>query len=240
MSERGNILVVDDDDEMRKTVSAVLKYEGFSVIGARDGEGMYSALSTNDIELIVLDLTLGKDNGLNLTRDLRTHSKIPIVMLTGKDEVIDKVVGLELGADDYITKPFSNRELVARIGSVIRRCQGTETSVPDSSGEIAGFDGWELGLVSANLKDSNGNTVLLTTYEYQVLLVFVRHHKRVLSRSWIMDMVADRDWNPVDRSLDVVIGKIRKKLNDDPRNPSYIRTVRNIGYIFIADVTISK
>lgn len=244
MSDKARILVVDDDDLMRGTISAVLKNDGFDTEEARDASGIVTTLKTREVDLVVLDLMLGADDGLVIAREIRANSRVPIIMLTGKTDVIDRVVGLEIGADDYITKPFHNREFLARVKSVLRRsserADSASTHALAPATEIAHFGEWVLDLSSGHLTGRDGEPVTLTTYEYQVLTVFVRHPKRALTRSQILDLVADRDWEPFDRSIDVLIGKLRRKLNDDARAPRYVRTMRNIGYMFISDVSFSR
>ena len=238
------VLIVDDDDGILTSVSAILKTEGYAVLTATSGTEMSAVLANYRVDLILLDLVLGKEDGFALARDLRAASDVPIVMLSGLDEVIDRVVGLEIGADDYITKPFHVREFKARIKTVLRRYAigGTGMSVgfQSSPANEVKFNDWRFNLESGELKDPDDNEVALTTYEFQVLNVFVRNSKRVLSRSQILDFIAHRDWDPFDRSVDVLIGKLRKKLKDDPRQPKLIRTMRNIGYMFVADVRCSK
>lgn len=234
------ILVVEDDPDMRETVCAALLRDGYLVQEAEDGPGMRSILAQCQVDLVILDLGLPGESGFDLARKLRNSSDIPLIMLTGRDNVIDKVVGLEIGADDYITKPFHARELVARIGTVLRRVHagarnaGLETG--EGSPDAIRFGEWTLDLRGHRLTGYDSDVVLLTTYEFQVLSTLVQRPGKVLTRDQIMDLVADREWNPLDRSIDVLIGKIRRKLGDDSRNPKFIRTVRNFGYMFIGDV----
>lgn len=234
------ILVVDDDPDMRETVCMALLRDGYRVQEAEDGRGMRGILEQFHIDLVILDLVLLGESGLDLARELRNSSDIPLIMLTGKDNVIDKVVGLEIGADDYITKPFHARELVARIGTVLRRARSNTGKVGPDSGETSPgmirFGDWQLDLFGQRLTGSNGDVVMLTTYEFLVLSALAQRTGKALSRDQIMDLVADREWNPFDRSIDVLIGKIRRKLGDDSRNPQFIRTIRNIGYMFVAEV----
>ena len=234
------ILVVEDDPDMRETVCTALLRDGYLVQEAGDGPGMRSVLAQFHVDLVILDLVLPGESGLDLARELRSSSDIPLIMLTGRDNVIDKVVGLEIGADDYITKPFHARELVARIATVLRRARSNTAKVEPDPGEaspgMVRFGDWQLDLFGQRLTGSSGDAVVLTTYEFQVLSALVQRPGKALSRDQIMDLIADRDWNPFDRSIDVLIGKIRKKLGDDSHNPNYIRTIRNIGYMFVANV----
>lgn len=234
------ILVVEDDPDMRETVCTALLRDGYRVQEAEDGRGMRRVMAECHIDLVILDLVLPGESGLDLARELRSSSDIPLIMLTGKDNVIDKVVGLEIGADDYITKPFYARELVARIGTVLRRTNSntgrTEPNSGEASTSMIRFGDWQLDLFGQRLTSANGDVVVLTSYEFLVLSALAQHSGKALSRDQILDLVADREWNPFDRSIDVLIGKIRKKLGDDSRNPQFIRTIRNIGYMFVADV----
>jgi len=240
MASGAVILVVEDDPDMRETVCTALQRNEYRVREAEDGRGMREVLAQRQVDLVILDLVLPGESGLDLARELRNSSDIPLIILTGKDNVIDKVVGLEIGADDYITKPFHARELVARIGTVLRRSRSRTGKVEPDSGEVSPgmirFGDWQLDLFGQRLTDSLGDTVVLTTYEFQILSALAQRPGKALSRDRIMDLIADREWNPFDHSIDVLIGKIRKKLGDDSRNPQFIRTIRNIGYMFVADV----
>lgn len=240
MASETVILVVEDDPDMRETVCMALLRDSYRVQEAEDGRGMRAVLAQSHVDLVILDLVLPGESGLDLARELRSSSDIPLIMLTGKDNVIDKVVGLEIGADDYITKPFYARELVARIGTVLRRSASNTGKAEPVSDEappsMIRFGDWKLDLVGQRLTGANGGVVVLTTYEFLVLSALAQHSGKALSRDQIMNLVADREWNPFDRSIDVLIGKIRKKLGDNSRNPEFIRTIRNIGYMFVADV----
>jgi len=240
LTDRESILVVDDNPDMRKTICKILERDGYRVTEAEDGIQLHQALAENTIDLLLLDLVLGKDDGLKIAQEIQNDSNMPIIIISGKNDVIDKVVGLEIGADDYITKPFHARELIARVGSVLRRYQRSNQKPPTRSKlldrKIATFSGWRVDLIGGRLTSPEGRTVSLTTFEFQVLTIFIEHANQTLSRDQIMESASSREWFPNDRSLDVLIGKIRKKLNDKPRNPEYIRTIRNRGYIFIAEV----
>lgn len=234
-SNRGKILIVENDEDMMATLSAILEKVNFETFKAQNGREAHALFSSNPIDLLLLDLNLETEDGMDIAREIRSNSTVPIVILSGRTEVVDKVVGLEIGADDYVTKPFNSRELIARLQRAIRRYKLTKTSnaaEADDDSHIFRFDTWTLNLVSATLTNDDGQVNQLTTYENKVLGVLVQHPRKALSRTHILTSAADRDWNPYDRSLDVLIGKIRRKLNDDPRKPKYIRTVRNFGYMF--------
>ncbi len=238
MTSNETILVVDDDPDMRKIICTALAREGFRSEEAGNGAQMRKLLTDRSIDLVILDLMLPDEDGFSLARSIRSESNLPIIMLTGRDDIVDKVVGLEVGADDYMTKPFHPRELSARVRTVLRRSQGMPSPPPVAAKQETDtirFGDWTLNLTGFKLLDPKGKEVSLTTYEFQVLSVLATHPNKVLSRDRILDSVADREWTPFDRSIDVLIGKIRKKLNDDPNRPSFIKTIRNMGYMFIGD-----
>ncbi len=239
------ILIVDDDEDMRDTIRAILELEGYKVIEADDADSMYSAVKAHNISLILLDLVLPGSDGLTIMKGFRPTSSIPVIMLTGKGDVIDKIVGLEIGADDYITKPFHARELTARIKSVLRR----NTTAPDAlqpnvynacekDTNTISFNDWKLDLYTHTLSDPKGNNVNITGHEFSILQVLMDSAGRVLSREQLLDhmSVGKKEWSPFDRSLDVLIAKVRKKLGDNSKAPTFIRTIRQSGYMFIAEV----
>lgn len=228
------ILVVDDDAKVRTLLRRCLEGEGFSVFEAQNGAEMHDILGRQTISLITLDLGLGKENGLDLARDLIREHTIPIIMLTGKGDAIDRVVGLELGADDYLAKPFELRELIARVRAVLRRSGGAEAS-PRSDQRYV-FDEWILDISRRALHRQNGVEQDLTTSEFNLLEAFVKRPKRVLSRSDIMDLLKGQDWAPLDRSIDNLVARLRKKIEMDPDHPALIKTVRSVGYTFTGDV----
>lgn len=241
MANKDLILVVDDERDMRQMVCRALEREGFRSVEAGSGAEMRAVMAKREIDLLVLDIMLPDSDGFTLAREIRAKSTVPIIMLTGRDDVVDKVTGLELGADDYITKPFHPRELTARVRSILRRSSTVESDIAASgagASKRAVFAGWTLDLGAFKLISPTGEDVGLTGYEFQVLSVLVRHAQRILSRDQILDMVADREWSPYDRSIDVLIGKIRKKLNDDPSQPVFVKTIRGLGYMFVADVVM--
>ncbi len=239
MSSSANILIVDDDPRVCRLLRRYLTQAASLVKMACDGADMFHHLAEEMPDLLILDVTLPDGDGFSLARELRTQSNIPIIMLTGKTDPIDKVVGLELGADDYVTKPFDNRELLARIRSVLRRISNIHTaSSPSVNSEhkIARFEGWQLDLMSQELISAEEERVYLTSYEYKLLAGFVTRPNHVLNREQILDIIADRDWTPYDRSVDVLVGKLRKKIEDDPKHPKMIKTVRGSGYKFTTNI----
>ncbi len=230
-----HILVVDDDPRICRLLSRYLSKEGYRVSSAANGHEMQRVLDEEGVELLILDLGLPGEDGLSIARRLRPRSELGIIMLTGKSEAIDKVVGLEVGADDYITKPFDNRELLARVRSVLRRVRNAP-SQPEESGRIAQFSGLSLNLDTNELVSGLGEQIKLTHAEFKLLSAFVTHANRVLTRDNLLDHVADRDWQPFDRSIDVLVGKLRRKIEPDPKHPVMIQAVRGAGYKFSANV----
>ena len=230
----GHILVVDDDPKVRTLLRRCLEGEGFAVSDAKDGAELHTCLQRQQISLITLDLNLGKENGLDLARDIRKQRNIPIIMLTGKGDAIDRIVGLEVGADDYLAKPFELRELVARIRAVLRRVTPTEPVA--ATGQRYAFEGWVLDISRRSLKRDCGDDQDLTTSEFNLLEAFVKRPHRVLSRDDIMDLLKGHDWSPLDRSIDNLVARLRKKVEKDPDRSALIKTVRGAGYTFTADV----
>jgi len=236
MSESGHILVVDDQQEICDLVREYLSDEGFRVSTANDGAGMREAIAREPVELVILDLVLRGEDGLQLARELRSGSDIGIIMLTGRGETVDRIIGLEMGADDYLSKPFHLRELLARVRSVLRRgsLRGGEKS--DAQRARVRFAGWSLDLASRELTSLSGEDVRLTTGEFELLAAFVNHANQVLSRDRLLDLSRHREAGPFDRTIDVQVGRLRRKLEDDPKNPTMIKTVRGGGYIFTPPV----
>ena len=240
MADSTYILVVDDDQRVRDMLCRYLEQEGFSVTGVEDGVAMRRHLSDNPVDLVLLDLVMPGEDGLSLSREIRAESDLPIIMLTGKGEPIDRVVGLEVGADDYITKPFHLREVLARVRSVLRRSATrpvTESeSNSDDDSERVQFAGWRFDMVRRELRSPDGSPVPLTTGEFNLLSALVKRPNRPLDRDQIMDLVKGQDWQPFDRSIDTQIGRLRKKLEADPKDPQLIKTVRGVGYVFTPKV----
>ena len=243
MSDASHILVVDDDQRVRDMLCRYLEQEGFCVTGAEDGEAMRQLLSDKQVDLILLDLVMPGQDGLSLSREIRAESDIPIIILTGKGAPIDRVVGLEVGADDYITKPFHLREVLARVRSVLRRTASNQNvqsqTDSDDAGEQIRFAGWQIDLAQRELRDPGGAPVSLTTGEFNLLSALAQRPNRPLDRDQIMDLVKGQDWQPYDRSIDTQIGRLRKKLEADPKNPQLIKTVRGVGYIFTPKVELT-
>ncbi len=230
-----HILVVDDDPKVRTLLRRCFQGEGFAVSEAQDGAELRACLAQHPVTLITLDLNLGRENGLDLAREIRKDWNTPIIMLTGKGDAIDRIVGLELGADDYLAKPFELRELLARVRAVLRRTTANEEPLP-TGGQRYSFDGWVFDLHRRSLTRPGGQEQDLTTSEFNLLEAFVKRPHRALSRDDIMDLLKGHDWSPLDRSIDNLIARLRKKVERDPDHPGLIKTVRGVGYIFVADV----
>jgi two-component system OmpR family response regulator len=197
---------------------------------------MRAALEAHRIDLIVLDLMLPGDDGLGLCREVRSRSNMPIVMLTALGEDVDRIVGLEMGADDYVPKPFNPRELLARIKAVLRRTEALPSGAGVADGEVASFAGWRFDLRRRELIGVNGMMVPLSTGEFTLLVTFIRHPQRVLTRDQLLDLTRGREAEPFDRSVDTQVSRLRRKIEADPRNPVIVKTVRGGGYVFTATV----
>jgi DNA-binding response OmpR family regulator len=229
------VLVVDDDPKIRDLLRRCLEGDGFVVGEAVDSVSVGLALADHLPDLVMLDLNLGHDNGLDIARSIRRDHTMPIIMVTGKDDVIDRIVGLELGADDYITKPFHVREMLARVHSVLRRTAGrpglTVFKVIDSDGQTQLLDGLTVDRDHMTVTDRNGALCDLTTADFKLLAAFLDNPKRPLSRDRLMDLIDGPEWAPLDRAIDNQVARLRKKIERDPTRPVLIKTVRGIGYL---------
>ncbi len=230
-----HLLVVDDDAEIRDLLSRFLKKHGYRVDTAPDGRAMNRLMETGRFDLVVLDLMLPGEDGLSLCRGLRAKSDIPVIMLTAIGEETDRIIGLEMGADDYLAKPFNPRELLARIKAVLRRAGGATATI-DTQGTVLGFAGWQLDAGKRELRSADDVLVPLTAGEFDLLLAFAERPQRVLSREQLLDLTKGRAAIAFDRSIDVQLSRLRRKIEDDPKEPELIKTVRSGGYIFTAEV----
>ncbi|SCA56946.1 Transcriptional regulatory protein OmpR [Candidatus Terasakiella magnetica] len=236
MDKQAHILVVDDDREIRDLVAKFLKQHNLRVTTAQDGREMKRAIEDWAIDLVVLDVMMPGEDGLTLCRNLRASSNLPVIMLTAMGEDTDRIIGLEMGADDYIAKPFNPRELLARIKAVLRRTGAMQEAPVDENVECFRFNGWEFKPDQRELLNEEAVLVSLSRGEFELLDTFVRHPNRVLNRDQLLDMARGREAIPFDRAIDVQVSRLRKKLKDDPKNPATIKTVRGGGYMFSAKV----
>jgi two-component system, OmpR family, response regulator len=244
MNQPPHVHLVDDDPEIRSLVREYLEEEGFRVTTAQDGVRMRAVLEANPADIVILDVRLPGESGLDLALELRQTSDVPIIMLSEKDDVVDRVTGLEIGADDYISKPFHLRELLARIHSLLRRSEARadgnkigDDADDDDAGSPLRFAGWVLNRQRRELFSPDGQPVDLSTGEFNLLLAFAQRPNRILSRDLLLDIVYNREANLYDRSIDVQIGRLRRKIEADPRRPALIKTVRGVGYMLTSAVT---
>jgi len=241
MDRTPHLLVVDDDREIRSLVAQFLTKHGFRVTGVKDGAEMMRTLDGARVDLIVLDLMLPGEDGLSLCRRLRATpqtAQTPVIMLTAMGEETDRIVGLEMGADDYLAKPFSPRELLARIKAVLRRASAPPVAgAPAAAGTMLRFEGWSLDLTKRELRSPDGVLVQLSAGEYDLLVAFVEHPQRVLTRDQLLDLARGRSAVPFDRSIDVQVSRLRRKIEPDPAEPTLIKTVRGGGYLFTPTVS---
>jgi two-component system OmpR family response regulator len=231
-----HILVVDDEPEVRLLLRAALEQSGFTVSEAGTGADMLSFIDKRVPDLITLDLSLGGEDGFALARTVRAQHNVPIVMISGKGDMVDRVVGLELGADDYIAKPFHMREVVARIRAVLRRYAGGGDAFVASNAKTAcyAFDGWTLDTGRRQLTRPTGEQCELTTAEFNLLCILVQRPGRVLSRDELMDQLKGQDWTPLDRTIDGLVARLRKKIEGEEGAGKLVKTVRGVGYVFAA------
>src|SRR6516162_9387075 len=242
MSDNGHILIVDDQREICDLVQEYLSGEGYRTSTAQSGAEMRRVMAQSPVDLVILDLMLPGEDGLTLARSLRQDlPNVGIIILTGRGEIVDRIIGLEMGADDYLPKPFHLRELLARVKSVLRRASSTgaerQSGQPRSK---ARFAGWHLDLASRELFSPAGKEIRLTTGEFDLLAAFVNNANQVLSRDRLLDLARNREAGPFDRTIDVQVGRLRRKLEDDPQRPTMIKTVRGSGYIFTPSVEVTE
>ena len=236
--DNGHILIVDDQREICDLVQEYLSSEGYRVSTAHDGAGMRRLIAHDPVDLVILDLMLPGEDGLTLARSLREESSVGIIILTGRGETVDRIIGLEMGADDYLPKPFHLRELLARVKSVLRRAS-SRSADRQASRPRARFAGWNLDLSTRELVSPSGEEVRLTTGEFDLLAAFVNNANQVLTRDRLLDLARNREAGPFDRTIDVQVGRLRRKLEDDPQRPTMIKTVRGSGYIFTPSVDVT-
>jgi two-component system, OmpR family, response regulator len=235
-----HILVVDDDREIRDLLGRFLSKHGYRVTSVADGNEMRRALADWKIDLIVLDLMLPGEDGLSLCRNLRAKSQIPVIMLTIMGEETDRIIGLEMGADDYLPKPFNPRELLARMKAVLRRAPCAASHQSAAISKILHFSGWKLNIGLRRLKSPQGLLVDLSTGEFDLLVAFVEHPQRVLNRDQLLDLSHGRTEALFDRSIDMQVSRLRHKIEDNPKKPEIIKTVRGGGYMLTSKVTLNE
>jgi two-component system phosphate regulon response regulator OmpR len=237
MGERGTLLVVDDDQDVRETVRDYFEHCGFDVFVAGDGEGMRKVLAARRVDLVLMDVSLPGTDGLALTRELRSKQDIGIIMLTAAGQIVDRIVGLEMGADDYVAKPFEPRELLARVKSVLRR-QGkgppAAGAAVDHHPEVIKMGTCTLDLTARRLYGATGEEIPLTSMEFDLLHAFAAHPDRVLSRNQLLELAHNREADGFDRSIDIRMARIRRKIEPDPEKPQVLKTVHGAGYIYVS------
>ncbi|MBI4203632.1 MAG: response regulator [Betaproteobacteria bacterium] len=236
MTVQDHILIVDDDAEIRSLLREYFEKNGYRVSLAADGKGLRAAVSVARPDLVVLDLMLPGDDGFELCRELRARSNVPIIMLTARGEETDRIVGLELGADDYVPKPFNPRELLARVKSVLRRVRSVPENLKPDEASGFRFSGWMLDIATRNLTSPEGVVVPLSGTEFRLLRIFLTHPNRVLTRDQLIDLMLSRDAALFDRAIDVQVSRLRHRLGEDAKEPEIIKTVRSQGYVFAAHV----
>lgn len=233
----GHILIVDDDAQIRQLAGKFLREHGHRVTTARDGREMRQALSTAAIDLVILDIMLPGSNGLDLCREIRSRSALPVIMLTALGTDTDRIVGLEIGADDYLPKPFNPRELLARINAVLRRSRAAGGPMSSVGGHLLHFEGWTLDTKRRELSNPDGVVVDLSTGEYDLLLAFLEMPQRVLNRDQLMDGAKHRIATGFDRAIDIQVSRLRKKLDTSEDGQAMIKTIRGTGYMFVPAVS---
>jgi two-component system phosphate regulon response regulator OmpR len=233
MASEGRVLVVEDDPAVRALIAEYLGGHGYEIREAADGAAMRAAIAQSVPDVVLLDLNLRGENGLALARWLREHHACGIIMVTAASDVVDRIVGLEIGADDYVAKPFDPRELVARVRSVVRRLHAGAPVAAASAGSTVAVGALRLDVAGHRLFAAGGEEVPVTAMEFDLLRVFTEHPNRVLSRDQLLTLTRHREWEPFDRSIDIRIAKLRRKIEPDPERPRFIKTVRNAGYMFV-------
>jgi len=234
-SGTAHIAVVDDEPDVRATLAEYLSLQGYRVTPAEGGGALRRLLELDPVDLVVLDLSMPGEDGLTLARHLREHHAVGIVMVTARADVIDRIVGLEMGADDYLPKPVDLRELLARVKAVLRRTRGSGTRPDGAPQQQVGFGLCRLNLDTRKLFGADGQELPLTAMEFDLLKAFAEHPNRVLTRDQLLEMAHNKSWEPFDRSIDIRIARLRRKIESDPENPTVIRTVRGAGYLFARD-----
>ena len=235
-----NILLVEDDRETRALIAKYLNVNGCHVLAAASGREMARLMSDHRVDLLILDVMLPGEDGLSLCRKVRAESSVPIIMLTARGEDVDRIVGLEMGADDYLPKPFNPRELLARINAVLRRQAAARAAAAVEATTALRFDGWHVDLRLRELRNPDGAKVAMTSAEFDLLRIFCERPGRILSRDTLLDFTQGRSAGSFERSIDVLVSRIRRKIEPDPQNASLIKTVRSGGYMFTPKVDVAE
>ncbi len=239
MDQTNTLLIVDDDRDIRSLLADYLETHGYTALTAADGNAMWSMLDQHTIDLLVLDLNMPGEDGLTLCRNLRAKSSLPVIMLTARAEPLDRILGLEMGADDYLPKPFEPRELLARIRSVLRRTHNAGHG-NDQQAQRIRFGEWVLDLVGRHLISPDQRVIALSGSEFKLLSIFLNQANTVLNRDQLLNITQGRDADPFDRSIDIQISRLRQKLGEDARSPQIIKTVRNGGYVLSVNVSFES
>ncbi len=232
-----HILIIEDDFASRSLLVSYFEKEGYQISEAEQADDLPSRVARDSIDLVLLDINLPGKDGLTLTRELRATSSVGIILVTSKGDEIDRIVGLELGADDYVTKPFNPRELLVRVKNLLWRVQGSGQSASPRDSQCLHFEGWALDVNKRQLAGPDGQLERLPEGEFKLLQALTSHAGQVLSRDFLMDAIHDREWTPNDRSIDVLIGRLRRKLGDNPSNPQLILTAHGAGYVFAGNLS---
>ncbi|MEB4674950.1 response regulator [Enterobacteriaceae bacterium G50] len=243
MEHIDTVLVVDDDSDIRELVVDYLNSAGYRATGAANGKAMRAYLANHQVDLVVLDVMMPGDDGLTLCRELRSdrHQNLPVLMLTARSDDADRILGLEMGADDYLVKPFVARELLARIKAILRRYRALPPNLQiTDAGRLIAFGRWQLDTAARHLIDDDGLVVALSGAEYRLLRVFLDHPHRVLNRDQLLSLTQGRDAELFERSIDLLVSRLRQRLSDDAREPAYIKTVRSEGYVLAMSVEIRQ
>jgi len=243
MNDPDHILIVDDDRDIRELLATYLVKNGLKATAVAGGRDMRAVLADTPVDLVVLDLMMPGEDGLTLCRDIRAgkHRNLPILMLTARDEESDRILGLEMGADDYLVKPFAARELLARINAILRRARMLPPNLQvTEAATLLAFGEWRLDTTARHLIDADETVVALSGAEYRLLRTFLDHPQRVLNRDQLLNLTQGRDADQFDRSIDLLISRLRQRLRDDAREPRYIKTLRSEGYVFSATVEVRE
>lgn len=236
--EKKSLLVVDDDPDIRQLLSEFLTQHGYVVHMAKDGKAMAQQLVQHSVDMVILDIMMPGEDGISLCRRLRAESTMPILMLTAITEDVERILALEIGADDYLSKPFNPRELLARIKAILRRTENVPSSNDQPKQNVFHFDGWQLDESKRQLLSPDHVEITISTGEYSLLQVFLQHPQEVLSRDRLLTLTKNRTAEPYDRSIDIQVSRLRQKLEADPKQPEMIKTVRGGGYILAVDVRV--